>query len=155
MVRRHYSSLLRFFEYRTGQAGEDLVQRTFAACAEALPRYRSEGSFRAFLFGIARNILLNFHRSRRNTDDLSRLDGPDLALNKTGMSTIVARRDEQRILLQALVAMPEQLQTALVLFYWDGLRAREVADVMGCPTSTATPRLARAREVLRLSLIHI
>ncbi len=149
LARRHYQSLLRFFEYRTGQAAEDLVQRTFAACAESLARYRNDGTFRAYLFGIARNILLNFQRSRRDNDDLSRLDAPDPSSASTGMSTIVARRDEQRLLLQALVAMPESLQTPLVLFYWEGLRAREVADTLGCPTSTATTRLARARQVLR------
>jgi RNA polymerase sigma factor (sigma-70 family) len=149
LVRRHYAAVLRFFEYRTGQSAEDLVQRTFAACAESLDRYRGDGTFSAYLFGIARKLLLNFHRSRKDTDDLSRLDAPDHARAHTGLSTIIAKRDEQRVLLQALVALPESLQTPLVLFYWQGLRAREVAVVLGLPTSTATTRLARAREVLR------
>jgi RNA polymerase sigma-70 factor (ECF subfamily) len=149
LVRRHYPGVLRFFEYRTGQAAEDLVQRTFAACAESLARYRGDGTFSGYLFGIARKQLLNFHRSRRSTDDLSRLDAPEQPRAHTWLSTIVARRDEQRLLLQALVALPEPLQTPLVLFYWEGLRARELAVVLGIPTSTATTRLARAREVLR------
>lgn len=154
LARRHYHGVLRFFEYRTGQAAEDLVQRTFAACAENLRVYRGEGTFRAYLFGIARNLLLNFHRSRRETHDLSRLDASDQPFARTWLSTIVARRDEQRVLLQALVAMPEPLQTALVLFYWEGLRAREIAATLGCPLSTVTTRLARAREVLREHVVE-
>ena len=150
LARRHYRALLRFFEYRTGQAAEDLVQRSFAACAASLERYRGGGSFRAFLFGIARNVLLNHLRSRRyDNDALSRLDSPEAGPGHTGMSTIVARRDEQRVLLQALVAMPEELQTPLVLFYWEDLRAEEFADALGCVPSTARGRLAKARGVLR------
>ncbi len=149
LVRRHYSAVLRFFEYRTGQAAEDLAQKTLAACAEGLARYRGEGTFAAFLFGIARRQLLNHHRNRLNREDRSRLDVPQEALNKTGLSTIIARRDEQRLLMQALVSLPEELQSALVLFYWQGLKAREIGVALGCPTSTATTRIARAREVLR------
>lgn len=149
LVRRHYQSVLRFFEYRTGQAAEDLAQRTLAGCAEGLARFRGEGTFRAYLFGIARNQLLNFQRSRMTADDLSRLDAPEQPWARTWLSTIVARRDEQRLLLQALVAIPEALQTALVLFYWEGLKARDIAMALECPTSTVTTRLARAREVLR------
>ena len=149
LARRHYESLLRFFEYRTGQAAEDLVQRTFAACAAALATYRGEGTFRGFLFGIARNVLLNHLRSRRYDDALSRFDSPEVGSGRTGMSTIVARRDEQRVLLQALVAMPEELQTPLVLFYWEDLKAQEFANALGCVPSTARTRLARARDELR------
>ena len=149
LARRHYEPVLRFFEYRTGQAAEDLVQRTFAACAASLAAYRGDGSFRGFLFGIARNVLLNHLRSRRYDDAMSRLDGPDDDLSRTGMSTIVARRDEQRVLLQALVALPEELQTPLVLFYWEDLKAKEFASALGCLPSTARGRLARARDALR------
>jgi RNA polymerase sigma-70 factor (ECF subfamily) len=150
LARLHYHAVLRFFEYRTGQSAEDLVQRTFAACAASLAQYRGTGSFRSYLFGIARNILLNHLRSRRYDDDaMSRLDGPESGSARTGMSTIVARRDEQRVLLQALVAMPEELQTPLVLFYWEDLRAQEFADALGCVPSTARGRLVRARAALR------
>ncbi|MEM6993890.1 MAG: sigma-70 family RNA polymerase sigma factor [Myxococcota bacterium] len=149
LVRRHYPSVLRFFEYRTGQAAEDLAQKTLAACAEGLGRFRGEGTFVAFLFGIARRQLLNHHRNRINREDRSRLDAPQEPLAKTGLSTIIARRDEQRLLMQALVSLPEELQTALVLFYWQGLKAREIGLALDCPTSTATTRIARARTVLR------
>jgi|GEM_PF-455942 len=149
LVRKHYTRVLRFFQYRTGPAADDLVQFTFAACTESLGRFREEGTFSAYLFGIARKQLLNFWRRRRSDEERSRLDAPEQPESCTWLSTIVARRAEQRILLQALVAMPEPLQTALVLFYWEGFPAREIGVALGCPTSTATTRLARAREVLR------
>lgn len=152
LIRRHYQSVLRFFEYRTGQAAEDLAQKTLAACAEGLARFRGEGTFAAYLFGIARRQLLNHHRNRLSREHRSRLDAPPEPLAKTGLSTIIARRDEQRLLMQALVSLPEELQTALVLFYWHGLKAREIGVALGCPTSTATTRIARARTALRESI---
>jgi transposase len=41
------------------------------------------------------------------------------------------------------------MQTIISLFYVDGLRAREIAEVLDVPTSTVTTRLSRARDQLR------
>ena len=154
LIKRHHNGLLRFFEYRTGQAAEDLAQRTLAGCAAGLASFRGDGTFRAYLYGVARNQLLSFQRSRVTRGALSHLMQDDAGF-ATGLSTIMARQTEQRLLLQALVAIPESLQTPLALFYWEGLRAREIATILDCPVSTVTTRLARGRDVLREALAEL
>ena len=70
LFEHHYRSIYRFFVNKLTSLTEveDLVQQTFMACLEARSRYRGEASFRAFLFGIARKLLLKHLRdaSRRN-----------------------------------------------------------------------------------------
>lgn len=146
LVRRYYGAVLRFFEVRTRFA-EDLTQRTFLACVEAQERFRGDASFRAYLFGIARRQLFRHIEAERRADRLSSLDAPEPQPG-TSLSVLVSRREEHQILLTALSGLPEEVQTVIVLHYWEGLLAREIAEVMEVATSTITTRLARARQAL-------
>jgi len=150
LVERHYDAVVRFFRSKAGAEAHDLVQRTFLACAEARDRYRGDGSFRAFLFGIARNLLFEHIRGRVRDQ---RFD-PDLSVRSIremlpGVSTIMAERAEQQLLLEALQRIPVDLQILLELYYWEDLGVGEVASVVGVPAGTVKSRLHRARGLLR------
>lgn len=146
LVRRHYGSVLRFFEMRSRLA-EDLTQRTFLACVEGRERFRGDASFRTYLFAIARRLLLRHLAEEGSADRLSSFSGGPAA--GTSVSVVVARKQEQRLLLAALASLPEDVQTLLVLHYWEGMRSREIGEIVEAPTSTVTTRLQRAREALR------
>src|SRR5688572_10301390 len=103
LVERHYDAIARFFGNKAPDHADDLVQRTFLACAESAGGFRAEGSFRAFLFGIARNVLYEHIRGRvrdgRNEPDFRSSALVDLA---PGVSTMVVRRNEERLIARAL-----------------------------------------------------
>jgi DNA-directed RNA polymerase specialized sigma24 family protein len=63
-------------------------------------------------------------------------------------SGLVSMKEEQRVLLMALQGLPLHLQMTVQLHYWEGLKAHEVGQALGIPTSTVTSRLARARTLL-------
>ncbi len=147
LVRRYYHRVLRFFELRS-RIPEDLTQRTFLGCVEGRERMRSDAGFRAYLFGIARKQLLRELDDRRRDDRLASFDEP-AAPAGPGMSTIVARREEQHLLLRALAAVKPDTQMLIGLYYWEGLSAVEIAAVFEMPASTVRTQLARAREALR------
>lgn len=150
LVDRYYRSVFRFFDLRVGPSAEDLTQRAFLGCVESRDRLRSASSFRSFLFSIARNLLLNHLRSRTvesnvfETGDISTAPDPGPTASR-----IVARFEEQTLLLRAMQALDVDTQQLLVLFYWEGLKAKELAAVLGAPVSTMTTRLSRARKSLR------
>lgn len=150
LVERHYDSVVRFFRNKAGDEADDLVQRTFLATAEAAGRFRGQGSVRAWIFGIARNVL--FEHIRRRVKD-GRAD-PDFRASALvdlapGVSTIAARRADQRVLLQALQRVPLELQVLLELYYWENLGVEELGQVLEIPTGTVKSRLHRARGLLR------
>jgi RNA polymerase sigma-70 factor, ECF subfamily len=147
LIAKYYAGVLRFFELRTRFA-EDLTQRTFLACVEGRERFRGEAGFRAYLFGIARRQLLRHIDDHARLESLASLSAPDPATT-TSMSTLVARREEQHVLLRAIVDLPVDTQVLLGLYYWEGLQANEIAVVLEVPASTITTRLARARDELR------
>lgn len=130
-------------------AVDDLVQRTFLACLEHRSSLREGGSFRAWLLGITRNLLLMHWRglaaARRAEQRLEELTVDDLVPSP---SQVVARHEQQRVLLKALRRIPVELQLMLELFYWEGLGHAELCEMLDLPVGTVKSRLNRARERL-------
>jgi RNA polymerase sigma-70 factor (ECF subfamily) len=147
LMRAHYDQVLGFFRLRVGEAAEDLTQRTFLACTEGQTRVRSS-SFRAYVFGIARNLLVEHIRAGRRLEAIETfaVAQPQSVLSPSG---VVNLRQEQMLLLRALEQLALPMQLAIALHYVHGLRAREIGEVLEMPTSTVTTHLQRAREALR------
>lgn len=151
-MRRHVDSLRRFFELKAPEVAEDLTQATLLACVEASARFRGDASFKSFLFGIARRRLLLYLRSKERQERMHgfrQAQGPETVLTP---SRIAALRQEQTAMLQGLSALPVSLQMTLQLYYWEGMKAGEIAKIFAVPASTITSRLARARELVRAQI---
>jgi RNA polymerase sigma-70 factor (ECF subfamily) len=153
LVRRHFASVYRFFRTKLDEGAEDLVQRTFLGAAAALERVDEARSFRAYLFGIARNQLLLHLRERASRRDLPPPHTLSMAdLEAPSPSGVAARREEQRVLVRALRRIPIDFQIAVELHYWEDLGIGEIAAVLGIPEGTVKSRLSRAREQLAARL---
>ncbi|MEZ4452580.1 MAG: RNA polymerase sigma factor [Nannocystaceae bacterium] len=142
---RHFHAVDRFFANKTA-AGEvqDLVQRTFMVAVERAHTFAGRASFRAFILGIANNILREHYRARvkgRHDD----VDDHAIADLCAGPSSMVGAKEEQRLLLAALRSLPLESQVILELYFWEDLSGAQLAEVLGIPENTAWTRLRRAR----------
>ncbi|MBL4684254.1 MAG: sigma-70 family RNA polymerase sigma factor [Nannocystaceae bacterium] len=152
LFRRHFRSVFRFFCNKLSVGSEDLVQQTFLACVESHTRFRGEAGFRTFLLAMARNVLHNEYRRRRRKDD--RVDFMthsvmDLAPSAT---SVVAEKEEQRLLLAALRQIPLDYQIAIELQLWEGLTGPQMEEVLGLAEPGVRSRLARAKLALKKQL---
>lgn len=152
LIERHYDAIAGFFVNKAGAHGDDLVQRTFLRCAENLTRFRTEGTFRAFLFGIARNVLFEHIRERARHGPSPDLHTSSLFDLQPGAVTLLSRHAEERLLLEALHRIPVELQLALELYYWEELSVDELAVALDIPAGTVKSRLHRGRALLRQAL---
>lgn len=145
---RHFEALARFFRNKTERGHEDLIQRTFLAALEARQRFRGESSFRAYLFGIARNMLRRHWRDARRDDQF--LDFRDVSVADLGASPSqrLAHDEIQHRLLLALRRIPLDYQIVLELHYWEDLTAGEIAVAIDVPVGTAKTRIRRAKQLL-------
>jgi RNA polymerase sigma-70 factor (ECF subfamily) len=157
LVRRHFRTVHRFFRSKVPDAVDDLIQRTFLGCLEAVDRFEARSSFRNYLLGIARNQLLLFFRERAQTGRI--FDPDEHSVHKFGgsqsPSVHLALREEQRLLLEGLRRLPLDLQIALELHYWERMPVADIAAVLQIPTGTVKSRLARARDVLRTRIAEL
>ena len=125
----------------------DVVQKTFMACVEGRDRVNTS-SFRAYLFGVARNILYGEYRRRRKDEavDFGTSSVQDL---DPGLSTALGKKEEHRLLLQALRRIPLNYQVALELYYVEGMRGPELAEVLDVPEPTVRSRIRRGLEQVK------
>jgi RNA polymerase sigma factor (sigma-70 family) len=127
---------------------EDLTSVVFL---EAYGRRKSvkmqEGKVRAWLFGVATNVLRNQRRSlRRHKAALERLAAPEEPEAFT--DDAVARLDAERRMRSTLVVLrrlPRRDLDVLALCVWSELSYKDTALALGIPVGTVRSRLSRAR----------
>lgn len=152
---RHFSLMSRFFANKAGEAADDLIQQTFLGCVEARGRFSGASSFRAFLFGIARNVLFNHYRTcrgRREDPDFSITSVAELA---PSAGSLLAARGDHRMLLEALRQLPVHSQVILELVYWERMKATDIAVVVELPEGTVRSRLRKAKQELAQQMRRI
>ncbi len=105
---------------------------------------------RMWLFGIARNHLLNHHRvSGRRAKFAAVLR----ALAPTAPSASSAADDGAEVR-DAIARLDPDLAEIVRLVHWDGFTLAQAAEVVGVPASTARGRYQRARAELRAALLE-
>ena len=67
----------------------------------------------------------------------------------------MAKRREERLLLEALRSIPLDHQIALELYYWQEMTAAELAAVLDIPEGTIRSRLRRAKHLLEEQLAEL
>ncbi len=152
LVRSHSDAMRRFFANKVPDVAEDLSQQTFLAALESADRYEPTRSFRAYLLGIANNVLLMHVRKRFRGDRASERSYMTSEGMSPSPSLVVARQQEICVLLQVLRTIPLERQVLLELYYWEGLSVAEIASALELEVGTVKSRLFRARAQLRTQM---
>lgn len=155
LMKRHYARVHRLFELKVLFVADDLTQRTFLACVEALERFEGRSSFRTFLFGIAHRQYQQYQRKDGRREAAQRFRDFGRASTKTSLSSLVARREEQVLLLRAMVQLPSDIALTMQLYYWENMHSTQIGEVLDLSPSTVTTRLSRGRERLRELIVEL
>ena len=155
LLKRHFDALYRFFTNKVADHADDLIQATMMACVRGRDSFRKECGFRAYLFVVARHELYRWIRKNNRSREVFDPSLVSVAALGPSPSSALARRKEQRLLLQALRRIPVELQIVLELHYWESMSTRELAEVMEIPQGTVKSRLRRAREMLEVAMTEI
>lgn len=141
--------MFRFAWRLTGSvaAAEDVTQECFLALLEGALFDAGQGSLRAYLFGITRNLALK--RVRMAERESEEIEDTETALDPLE-DLLSAERSE--VVARAVAALPPRQREALILFEYEELSLEEIAEVTGIETGAVKARLHRAREALRRRL---
>jgi RNA polymerase sigma-70 factor (ECF subfamily) len=144
-----FADLLYRYAYRlTGNANdaEDLTQQTFLRAQQKLHQLHEAAAAKWWLCSIMRNSFLT---SRRHTGMMQSLEGFEQTLCLDEPPDELVDPDE---LQRALLELPEDFRSPLILFYFEEFSYQEIADQMGLPMGTVMSRLSRAKSFLRKRL---
>ena len=142
-------SLFRYALGRLGRAeeAEEVVNQTFEEAWKGIPRYEDRGlPLRAWLFGIARNIV-----SRHRRRFMSR--NAQVSLDAFEVEPTAEAEDPRLVEIAIAMSQIDQRHAeVLSLRYLHGLSARETAAVMKIGEEAVKSRQRRALEALRTRL---
>ncbi len=154
LYRAHVVELARHARHLVhGRAeAEDLVQETFVAAFESLPRFREESSFAGWLHRIALNLARHRWRAqvrrRAFLKVFAWLGGAGATDGSTGDRSAEADEDA-RLLQAALDALSPKLREAFVLVAVERLPGEEAARLAGIRPTALRVRALRARRQVR------
>ena len=147
---RYFTEIYRFFEHKIEGKADDLAQQTFMACLKARTQFRSESSFRTYLFAIARNELyMELRKPRRDHVDLEVSSLDELV---SSPSKQLGKEQELARLRAALRKLAVEQQVLLELHYWHDLAPAALAEMMSTTPGSIRVRLLRARQALRAQM---
>ena len=139
---------------RDDRITEELTQEAFLSVFVALPSFKPDGDFAAWLFTIARNAARSYLRSAQNRQD----DRPIQWLDEVGDSDKfgVAPSPEEEAMAHQLferidaemAALPEAQRRALVMREIDGMDYKSIAAALEQPVNTVKSHIFRAREAI-------
>lgn len=148
MIDENQTALLRmcYLYLHDVQLAEDAVQETFIKAYRAWDGFRGEASARTWLTRIAMRTCMDMQRGfwfrrveRRVTPEML----PDRAQE--------AAQGESALTL-AVMNLPKKEREVVLLYYYQDLNMKEIAETLGVTQPTVSYRLRRAKEKLRTEL---
>lgn len=149
-ARTHGAALGRFCMSLLGsqQEAEEVVQETLIAAHDALDAYRGEGSFGAYLFGIARRQCAKRLVKRSRRERRLQLVHDATAAEATPADLLERRQRAVRVRAAVESLKPSEREAVLLRFEAD-LGYGEIARVMSIEPPAARKRVSRALSRLR------
>jgi RNA polymerase sigma factor (sigma-70 family) len=166
LVREHNRRIYNICYRFTGSStdAEDLSQEVFIKVYRSLGTYDSgKGSFPTWITTMTRNLLVDHFRRTRQDRMTESMDAPPVANEdaptlgeriedvKPSPDALLASKERQRLVQQALQKVSPDLREAVILRDLQDMDYREIAQVLKVPEGTVKSRINRGRaELARL-----
>jgi RNA polymerase sigma factor (sigma-70 family) len=150
LIDRWHGPLWVYIRRMTGRDDEaqDVLQDVWLRVVRGIARLRDAARLRAWLFGIARRVLMDRLRQKYAAPPIAEIEGCDVAAGPTPLD----RDAELDALHAALERLPLVEREVLTLFYLRDLSLAELADALDVPVGTVKSRLFRARRLARTEM---
>ncbi len=166
---------LSYIRLQNLQDAEDVVQEVFYQYLKNAQSFESREHEKAWLLKVTLNACRKVWRSawKRHQSDIyegnmqqaeehcstgggfdAEETGSNMGLFQPlpGPEESAVKREEKKMLLDAVLALPDKYRDVIHLFYYEDLSIKEIAQITGRGISTVTSQLTRGRELLRKSL---
>ena len=140
-IKKHYPSIYQycFLHLHDRELAEDMTQETFTRFFESLQTYTDCGKSRNYLYRIAGNIIKNYYKKKKEipVETLPEMPGGD-------MEDAESRMDIER----AVELLPDELKEITILFFFQELKQKDIADLLQIKLCLVKYRIGRAKKLL-------
>jgi RNA polymerase sigma-70 factor (ECF subfamily) len=159
-VRPHLDALHRTAQRLTRDptAADDLVQEALLKAWRFFHSFKAGTNFKAWIFRVLYTVFVSLTREKKpalqdpdSVDEIEARESPIEELARPSLkereSAVLDAVDDQ--IKAAVEELPADLRTVFMLSTIEGLKYREIAEVMDCPLGTVMSRLFRSRRMLQ------
>lgn len=148
LIKKYYPGIYQYclLHICDSYEAEDLTQEVFTRFFSNLYRYKEYGKVRNYLYTIAGNTVKNYYKKKK--------DFPSEELPESGTSSDnTAEEMGVRLTVeQAVRKLPEEIREIAILYFFQELKQREIAELLHIKLSLVKYRIGRAKELLRKEL---
>ncbi len=142
---------------RNDHDAEDVLQEAIVRAFRFFDGFNGDNP-RAWLLTVVRNSAYTFLQQNRarelgtEFDEVLHSEPTPMTRASESPEALVLRSAQQRLLNQAVEALPVEFREVFVLRELEGLSYKEIADVARIPIGTVMSRLSRARQQLQAAV---
>lgn len=159
LFERHHRGVYQFCLQMTRNPGhaEDVVQEVFLKILKSAKGFRNEGTFKGWMYNIARNATFDYLRQNRRHGDPAEpgeyLDS--LQVDELSAEQSAEGRQRMGYLVEALATLPSHFQEIIWLGRFEFDSFKELGQALDCKAGTARVRMHRAMQQLNLAFAEI
>jgi RNA polymerase sigma-70 factor (ECF subfamily) len=141
---------------RNDHDAEDVMQEAMVRAFRFFEGFRGDNP-RAWLLTVVRNAAYSFLQQNRARELATEFD-EELTVEAESVrgpetpEVLLLRSAQQRVLNEAVEALPVEFREVFVLRELEGMSYKEIADLARIPIGTVMSRLSRARRQLRVAV---
>lgn len=148
LFERHQRGLYGFFMRMTRQPqlSEDLVQGVFERMLKYRESYSGNGSFKTWMYTIARNLHIDHYRKEKRKQET---EDDNLERFPAEENGIPENKSRKELLEQAIDELDTDKREILVLSRFEGLKYKEIADLLDTTEGAIKVQMFRTLNELR------
>ena len=146
-IRKYYEEILKYCTYHCfdSEYARDLTQETFLRFFANLSAYQYCGKTKNYLYTIAGNLCKNYYKKKK--EDV--MDKEGLQAKAGAAADPFAGVLDQMEMQAALAGLSEEFREVLILYYFQELKLKEIAGVLGIGLPLVKYRMRQAKQQLK------
>gem|GEM_PF-1061062 len=139
---------------------EDMTQETFVTSMEKIGDLRNPAAYKTWLFSIASNNVKRQFREQNRFSDYDTDEELEAAFEQAEdysqellvPSDYLENKEVKQRVKEAIDSLPDMQRSSIILFYYENMRIKEIARVLGINENAVNHRLAEGRRAIAKKL---
>ena len=153
IVEIYYGKALRLAYLISGNYADsqDIVQETFINCFKNASKIREPQHFESYLNKTLTRKAWEICKKRKQEQPVDEFFDESIA-DSFSVTDSYIQKEENRLILKTIMSLPVKHRSVVILYYYNNLTTKEIAEITGLFEGTVKSRLSSARKKIKKKL---
>lgn len=151
LFERNHRPLFKYFYRmsRDSRLSEDMVQSVFERMLKYRDSYEGNGSFKTWMYSIARNAYIDQYRKQKRNGESYEFDEERWQINSDESRDLNAQHHKKQLLEKGLQQLDSEKREVIIMSRFEGLNYKEIAEILDSTEGAIKVKMFRAVKELR------